>query len=222
MEYPKLFICAATAYTTYRHFVPAPWFRKTFFADADCRLRVTGLGFYRVWINGTEITNGNFLDTGILGARVILHVLNSFGESELAWTMITRKEFPSYGALIGFGETTLPEFFRRPGEGVYSHNHHMFGDIKNWFISAVAGLRYNPTGNDHRHVLIQPAFLGALTFAEASYTSPFGNVFVRWDRTDGGVELHVCTPGGMTAEIVLPDGTRFSHTGDRVYPCRTV
>lgn len=59
MEYPKQFICAAAAYTTYRHFVPAPLFRKTFFADAaDCRLRVTGLGFYRVWINGTEITKG--------------------------------------------------------------------------------------------------------------------------------------------------------------------
>ncbi len=202
-------------------------------ADTDCQTSQAMALYYGVFdeaerpsaaahLVGMIHENGDFLDTGILGARVIFHVLSSFGESELAWTMITRKEFPSYGALIGFGETTLPEFFRRPGEGVYSHNHHMFGDIKNWFISAVAGLRYNPTGNDHRHVLIQPAFLGALTFTEASYTSPFGDVFVRWDRTDGGVELHVCTPDGMTAEIVLPDGTRFSHTGDRVYPCRTV
>ena len=131
--------------------------------------------------------------------------------------MITRKEFPSYGALIGFGETTLPEFFRRPGAGVYSHNHHMYGDIKNWFISAVAGLRYNPTRTDHRHVLVKPAFLRALTFAEASYISPFGELFVRWERTEDEIRLRVCTPNGITAEIVLPDGTQIVHTGDHVY-----
>jgi len=163
---------------------------------------------------------GDFLDTGILGARVIFHVLSDLGESELAWHMITRKEFPSYGALIGFGETTLPEFFRSPGNGIYSHNHHMYGDIKNWFISTAAGLRYNPDGTDHRHALVRPVFLSALTFAEASFISPFGELFVRWDRTDSGADLRVRIPDGMTATVVLPDGTQIAHTGDHVYPCR--
>ncbi len=166
--------------------------------------------------------NGGFLDTGILGARVIFHVLSEAGESELAWHMITRKEFPSYGALIGFGETTIPEFFLLPGEGCYSHNHHMYCDIKNWFISAVAGLRYNPDGTDHRRVLVRPALIGGLSFAEARYESPAGEIFVRWERTDGGAELHVRTANGITAEIVLPDGTHLTHTGDRFYPCRPV
>ena len=59
MDFPRQFICATEEYTTYHNFVPAPYFRKTFIADAaDCRLRVTGLGFYRVWINGREITKG--------------------------------------------------------------------------------------------------------------------------------------------------------------------
>ena len=163
--------------------------------------------------------NGDFLCTGILGARSIFHVLTSFGESELAWKMITRREFPSYGALIGFGETTIPEFFDLPGEGNYSHNHHMYCDIKNWFISAVAGLRYDTDVTGRGSVLIKPAFIKSLSFAEASYASPLGEIFVRWERTDGGVSLRVSVPDGMTAGIVLPDGTRFSHTGDRVYTC---
>ena len=59
MDFPKQFICAAEEYNSYRNFVPAPYFRTAFFADAtEGRLRVTGLGFYRVWINGTEITKG--------------------------------------------------------------------------------------------------------------------------------------------------------------------
>ncbi|MBR5721141.1 MAG: hypothetical protein IKX78_01510, partial [Clostridia bacterium] len=162
--------------------------------------------------------NGDFLDTGILGARVIFHVLTAAGESELAWKMITRKEFPSYGAFIEFGETTLPECFELPGQGNYSHNHHMFGDIKNWFISCVAGLRYNPNGTDHGFVLIKPAFIRSLSFAEATYASPNGDIFVRWERKNGKIELHVRTADGITAEIVLPDGTHIKHSGDMVYP----
>ena len=59
MDFPKQFICATKEYAAYDRFVPAPYFRKVFTANApDCRLRVTGLGFYRVWINGREITKG--------------------------------------------------------------------------------------------------------------------------------------------------------------------
>ncbi|MBO4392124.1 MAG: family 78 glycoside hydrolase catalytic domain [Clostridia bacterium] len=162
--------------------------------------------------------NGDFLDTGILGARVIFHVLTAAGESELAWKMITRKEFPSYGAFIEFGETTLPECFELPGQGNYSHNHHMFGDIKNWFISSVTGLRYNPNGTDHGFVLIKPAFIRALSFAEATYASPKGDIFVRWERKNGKIELRVRTAEKISAEIVLPDGTHIKHSGDMVYP----
>ena len=96
----------------------------------------------------------------------------------------------------------------------------MYGDIKNWFISAVAGLRYNPDATDPRHVVVKPALIGALTFAEASYASPKGKIFVRWDRTDSGADLHVCTPNGINATVVLPDGTQIAHTGDHVYPYR--
>ena len=205
--------------------------KDTCIADTGCQTSQAMALYYGVfdeaekanataYLIGKIHENGDFLDTGILGARVIFHVLSEAGESNLAWKMITRKDFPSYGALIGFGETTLPEFFRRPGEGIYSHNHHMYGDIKNWFISAVAGLRYNPDGTDHRHVLVKPALVSALSFAEASAASPFGEIFVRWERTDGGAELHVRTPKGMTAEILLPDGTHMVHTGDRVYSYR--
>ena len=161
--------------------------------------------------------NGDFMDFGILGARAIFHVLTEAGESELAWKMITRPEFPSYGALIGFGETTIPECFDLPGEGKYSHNHHMYCDIKNWFISAVAGLRFNPDGDDVGSVLIRPAFLKDLTFAEATYRAPAGEISARWERGEDGLTLTVRTPDAVTATIALPDGTRLSHTGEKTY-----
>ena len=202
----------------------------TLIADTGCQTSQAMALYYGVFNDGERAKatenlvgiiheNGDFLDTGILGARVIFHVLSDAGEAALAYKMITRPEFPSYGAMILFGETTVPESFELPGEGIYSHNHHMFCDIKNWFISAVAGLRYNPDGTDHNAVLIKPAFIDALTFAEASYLSPAGEIFVRWERTDGGVNLRVRTADGIAAEIVLPNGIHIAHTGDRVYLC---
>ena len=151
--------------------------------------------------------NGDFIDFGIIGARVLFHVLSDAGEGELAYKMITRPEFPSYGALIGFGETTIPESFDLPGEGGGSHDHHMFCDIKNWFISRVAGLRYNPDGDDCRRVLVKPSYISSLRFAEAEYLSPFGKIAVRWERVDGEIRLTLDAPEEISYEIVLPDGT---------------
>lgn len=206
MDFPKQFICATEEYAAYDRFVPAPYFRKVFTANApDCRLRVTGLGFYRVWINGREITKGllapyisnpddiiYFDDYDLspyiipdaenaLGFQLGNGMLNATGGAtwDLSLKMITRKEFPSYGALAALGETTVPEFFELPGDHYYSHNHHMYCDVKNWFVSAVAGLRYNPDGNDFGRVLVKPAFIKGLEFAEASYSSPFGEISVR-------------------------------------------
>ena len=206
---------------------------KTCAADTDCETSQAMALYYGVFDEAEKDKaakrlvdlihkNGDFLDTGILGARVIFHVLSAVGEGELAWRMITRKEYPSYGALIGFGETTIPECFDLPGDGNCSHNHHMYCDIKNWFISAVAGLRYNPDGNDHRRVLVKPAFIRALAYAEAAYDSPAGSIFVRWERKEDSIDLLVRTDEGIRAEILLPDGTRLLHTGEKTYTCLSV
>ena len=61
MEFPSRFICAGPAFSTLESFVPAPYFRKTFEVSdvtAPCNILVTGLGFYRIWVNGREITKG--------------------------------------------------------------------------------------------------------------------------------------------------------------------
>ena len=207
--------------------------RTACIADTDCQTSQAMALFYGLFDENEKEKatahlidmihkNGDFLDTGILGARVIFHVLSEAGESGLAWKMITRKEYPSYGAFVGFGETTIPEAFGLPGEWFYSHNHHVFCDIKNWFISSVAGLRYNPDGRDHKHAVIKPAFIGGLAFAEASYASPSGEIFVRWDRTGNGADIHVRTAEGITAEVVLPDGTHIMHAGESLYHYRDV
>lgn len=55
------FICASKEYTTYDTHVPAPYIRKNIYIADNVKsasVTVCGLGFYRIFINGTDITKG--------------------------------------------------------------------------------------------------------------------------------------------------------------------
>lgn len=145
--------------------------------------------------------NDDYIDFGLFGARVLFHVLTEFGESDLAYKMICRKEWPSYGHFIEQGLTSIPEdFFRRYGRH-NSLNHHFYGDISNWFISKVAGLRFNPTGKDVNEVLVAPSFIDKLSFAKAHYDSPNGKIEVSWERTGEEIVIKLSIPEGMKCTV---------------------
>lgn len=58
----KRFICASTAPCSFSAHVPAPYFRRTFtleFAPHEANVDICGLGFYRLFVNGQEITKGH-------------------------------------------------------------------------------------------------------------------------------------------------------------------
>ena len=154
---------------------------------------------------------GGHLDCGMLGLRVVFHVLSDFGYGDLAYQMITRTDYPSYGMFVKRGHTSLPEDFRPDSEidEPNSLNHHFFGDIKSWFIQKAAGLCVNPDNTDPNELLICPDFLQALTFAEAHYDSLCGRAGVRWEKTAAGVLLTVSVPEGLSGAVRLPAGWTF-------------
>lgn len=103
---------------------------------------------------------------GVLGGRVLFHVLTQFGRSDLAFQMITRPDFPSYGDWVRRGATTLWENFFPEGEQPSSMNHHFWGDISGWFIQALAGIRVNPKGRSVSEIDLRPSFIPQLSYAE--------------------------------------------------------
>lgn len=82
------------------------------------------------------------MDVGIVGAQVLFHVLSEGGYGELAYEMIVRPDFPSYGQWLEGDATTLREWVWP--EDRDSLNHHFRGDISHWFIRRLAGIHYNP------------------------------------------------------------------------------
>lgn len=155
-------------------------------------------------------------DVGVLGGRVIFHVLSKFGYSDLAFHMITREDFPSYGNWIMRGATTLWETFYP--EGAASMNHHFWGDISAWFVKSIAGIKLNPDKNNVNEVEISPSFIEALDYASAYHIAPAGEIVSTWRRDGDEVVLSLAIPSGMDATVILPckyaftDGSRKAKT----------
>ncbi len=142
-------------------------------------------------------SNGDKIDTGFLGLRVIFNVLADYGEAELAWKMIVGKDFPAYGWYVKNGYTTLPEHFTTDMRGK-SLNHHFFGDVKQWLIRYAAGLRVE----NHNTVVIKPCFLKELNFAAARHTLPEGEVAVFWERKSKEIALKIICPKNIKCTVV--------------------
>lgn len=161
------------------------------------------------------------LDTGIIGLRVIFHVLSDLGRGDLAFKMITRHDYPSYGFFIDQGLTSLPEDFRprEKWDNPESLNHHFFGDIVSWFIQRVVGLRVNPREMGVNDFDITPDYLKALSNAEAYYIAPAGKISVKWIREGAAVILTVDCPDEITGQIVLPRDYVFESDNKRINGC---
>ena len=151
-------------------------------------------------------------DVGMLGVRVLFHVLSQFGEDDLAYKLICREDYPSYGVWIKREATTLYEDFNddTKRERPNSLNHHFMGDISNWFISKVAGIVVNPHRINPAEVNIKPAFLEKLSFAKAHYDTVKGKVSVHWIKSDNTATLEITAPNGVCGSIILPDGWVFA------------
>lgn len=158
----------------------------------------------------------DFMDVGVLGARVLFHVLSQFGETDLALRMIIRPEFPAYGNWLKHDATSLWEsFYGENSAG--SRNHHFWGDISSWFIQYLAGIRLNPTGRDVNRVDIAPCFAAVLDHAEGFHIAPAGRIETRWVRENDVIRLTITVPAAMKGRIRLEPGWCFDD-GLRVKP----
>ena len=154
--------------------------------------------------------SNNSMDVGILGARVLFHVLSDFDETELAFQMITKKEFPSYGNWIEQGATSLWESFQLPGDCPESKNHHFFGDIISWFVKKLAGICINPNEVNPNEIALKPHFIPSLSFAKGYYDTTAGKVCSYWEKdAPDKIIWYVEVAEGCSGYMLLPKGYCF-------------
>ena len=104
MSFSEKFIAATYKYTDFFQHVPAPLFRKTFEIGENLKnvkITITGLGFYKLFINGRDITKG-LLAPYISNPDHIIY----FDEYNI--TPLLRKGKNAIGVILGNGMQNCP------------------------------------------------------------------------------------------------------------------
>ncbi|MFC6907095.1 family 78 glycoside hydrolase catalytic domain [Halalkalicoccus tibetensis] len=152
-------------------------------------------------------THDGHLNTATLGTKYLLPVLTEYGYHDVAYTVATQTDYPSWGLWIENDRTSLLEFWELDSR---SWNHHFLGVTDEWFYKHLAGIQVDEPG--FKHVRIAPKPVDDLEWTSATTETIRGVVESSWELTETsgagrdrqGIELEVTIPGNATATVEIP------------------
>ncbi len=154
---------------------------------------------------------GNHLTTGFLGTPYLCHVLSRYGYSDVAYTLLLQKTYPSWLYPVTKGATTIWERWdgiRTNGDfqavTMNSFNHYAYGAIGDWMYRVMVGLDTDNNAVGYKKIRIQPHVGGTFTHASATYETQYGKLSSGWKIQDGKLILHALVPANTTATIYIP------------------
>lgn len=151
---------------------------------------------------------GDMIQTGFVGTPYILHVLSRYGYTELAYTLLLRKEYPSWLYPISKGATTIWEHWDgiKPNGDIWpvsmnSYNHYAYGAVGDWMYGVVAGINTVEEAPGFAKVHFSPIPDDRIDWFKAEIQTAYGRVSSRWWHEDGKVHYEIITPVDSTAVI---------------------
>ncbi|MFP4844985.1 family 78 glycoside hydrolase catalytic domain [Winogradskyella sp. PE311] len=143
-----------------------------------------------------------YYDTGSSGQALYTRYFTESGERmDLIYELLRDKHHPSYGYFLEQGKTVWPERWSAVGN---SQIHTCYTGIGGYFIKGFGGIRPNPEQLGMQQMVIKPAPVGDLTFANTEYESMYGNVVVNWKKEDKDATFHIEVPVNTMAKVYLP------------------
>ena len=155
---------------------------------------------FRTLVKNVEIKAKGHFDTGMMATPYLLEVLTKYGRTDLAYTVMNRRDFPSFGYNIERGATTLWEDWI----GNDSHSHPMFGSVTAWFFQGLGGINPDPKVPGFKHTIIKPNIVNEIDFVNTSYPSEYGDIISNWKLENGVFKLHVTIPPNTSASVFIP------------------
>ena len=80
----------------------------------------------------------------------------------------------------------------------------MLGSAEQWFYAGLGGIRVDFSRPPPEQIVVQPAFLAAITSVDCTYASVVGDVRVHWQRVGEELALDLTIPANTTATLILP------------------
>ncbi len=158
-------------------------------------------------IDKIENETKGHIGTGLIGGQYLMRVLTDNGRADLAYTIATQKDYPSWGYMVEQGATTIWELWNgnTADPAMNSGNHVMLvGDLVIWLYENLAGIKSDPEQPGFRHLIMKPEIVGDLNFVKASHRSPYGWIRSEWHRNSSGLDWQIEVPPNTTATVCIP------------------
>lgn len=152
------------------------------------------------------------LSTGFLGTPYLCHVLERFGQLDVAYALLLQESYPSWLFPVTQGATTIWErwdgqkpdgSFQTPS--MNSFNHYAYGAVGSWMYRTLGGLEVDPAHPGFTRAIVAPQPGDGITWAKTSLQSMVGRYAVDWSREGDGMMLKVAVPANGAALVKLPD-----------------
>lgn len=153
--------------------------------------------------------NGCRLNTGFLSTPFLLSVLADNGFEDMAFKILQQEKKPGWLYSNIKGATTIPEKWDGVDLLDSSLNHCSYGAVCEFLFGYIGGIRPVLENPGFKHFVVSPV-LGDLQYACAKFVSPFGPIISRWKKVDGKAKFHFEIPPNTTADVILPDGRRYT------------
>jgi alpha-L-rhamnosidase len=163
--------------------------------------------------------NHGLIGTGFLGTPYLLEVLADTGHSDLAYSLLLNREYPSWGYLIDHGATTTWERWngdKMLGDpAMNSYNHYAYGAIGEWLYRYAAGVDTRLDAPGFQSIYLHPHFDRRLGSIHYEYDSPYGAILSDWKMEADRIAWKVTVPANATADFAVADtnGTDFRLEG---------
>ncbi|WP_300840670.1 alpha-L-rhamnosidase [uncultured Acetatifactor sp.] len=155
--------------------------------------------------------NGNRLQTGFLGTKIILDTLTKIGRNDVAYTLLFQEQNPSWLYTVNQGATTVWERWNSytvadgfADVGMNSFNHYAYGAVAGWMFATMAGIGIGQPG--FKRICLAPAPDRRLPLVRAEYQSAYGPIKVESEFQGELWQYGFAIPANTTAEIRIPVG----------------
>ena len=159
---------------------------------------------------------GMKLQTGLVGTPYLLHELSRYGYADIAWSLLLRREYPSWLYSVSKGATTMWEHWDgiKPDgtfwdDDMNSYNHYAYGSVADWVFGVACGIQ--PAGPGYAAVRIEPRPDPRLNSLGAVLDTVHGRIRSFWKYTDSGIRYEIDTP--VRTEIVIGGKSRIVNKG---------
>lgn len=157
------------------------------------------------------------LMTGFIGTGAICEALSVHGASDLAYRLLTQRQYPSWLYSVVNGATTIWErlnsYTVENGFGgnnsMNSFNHYSFGAIAAWMYQYSLGIQSAPNTPAFKEFILTPTpdGSGQLHHAEGAVETMYGTIRSAWKNLVTKTIYTIEIPANTTAKLYLTAGS---------------